>query len=189
MADDKKKKKAADERQQAQSDKYQEEREELLRRAKENSSTQLQFDLSTGALKVVDELRQLIGQAFENPEDKYQAYYYGIRRVLMQYLPAGPGFKDARQLIYDEKNVFLNMGKKKSDNDGIRKSDGRMTYQPVMNEIVDLIIQWVAETRNPFKLYNMLYDLNEKHGYGHEAYDGTSLNFARAMRSLRDGEE
>ncbi len=66
-----------------------------------------------------------------------------------------------------------------------------MTYQPVMNEIVDLLIKWVAESQNPFSLYNMLYDLNEKHGYGHEEYDGSALRFAQAMRTMRaeDGTE
>ncbi|WP_206513713.1 hypothetical protein [Pseudoflavitalea rhizosphaerae] len=110
----------------------------------------------------------------------------GIQKVMMTYLPKGKSFKEARDIIYDEKNVFLNLGKKKSDNNGIRGSDGRMTYQPVMNEMVDLLVKWVAESQNPFKLYNMLYDLNEKHGYGHELYDSTVLRFANAMRTMRE---
>lgn len=167
-------------------DQYGAEREELLRRSRENNHVQLQFDSGTHELKEVDELRQLIGQQFENPEEKYNAYYKGIRKVLMNYLPSGKSFKEARDIIYDEKNVFLNLGKKKSDNNGVRGSDGRMTYQPVMYEIVDLLVYWVAESQNPFRLYNLLYDLNEKHGYGHEIYDGTALRFAQAMRTMRE---
>jgi hypothetical protein len=96
----------------------------LLRRAAETPGKQLQFDSFNLELKEVDELRELTGARFENPEEKYQAYYNGIRKVLMQYLPTGKDFKQARDIIYDEKNVFLNLGKKKSDNNGIRGSDG-----------------------------------------------------------------
>lgn len=88
----------------------------------------------------------------------------------MDYLPKGADFKEVREIIYDEKNVFLNLGKRKSDNNGIRKSDGRMTYQPVMNEILDIVIRWVAESQNPFDIYREFYELNERHGYGHEEY-------------------
>lgn len=90
-------------------------------------------------------MRDLIGKEFEDPEEKYNIYYRGIRRLLMDYLPKGKEFKEARDIIYDEKNVFLNLGKKKSDNNGIRKSDGRMTFQPVMNEILDIIVKWAAD--------------------------------------------
>lgn len=165
---------------------YEAEKEELLRRSKENRHIQLQLDGTTGELREVDELRELIGKQFENPQDKYNAYYKGIQKVLMTYLPKGLKFKEARDIIYDEKNVFLNLGKKKSDNNGVRGSDGRMTYQPVMNEVVDLIVKWVANSQNPFTLYNMLYDLNEKHGYGHEVYDGSALRFSLAMRTMRE---
>ena len=103
----------------------------------------------------------------------------------MKYLPKGKEFKEARQLIYDEKNVFLNRGKKKSDNDGIRKSDGRMTYQEFMNEMLDLITMWASQSQNPIDLYNMLYDLNEKHNYGHEIYDKTSVSFQKNKRAVK----
>jgi hypothetical protein len=164
------------------------ERMELLRRSAETPGKQLQFDSFNLELKEVDELRELIGAQFENPEEKYQAYYNGMQKVLKQYLPSGKNFKQARDIIYDEKNVFLNLGKKKSDNNGIRGSDGRMTYQPVMNEMVDLIVNWASTSQNPFTLYNALYELNEKHGYGHEVYDDTTLSYANAMRKLNETE-
>lgn len=162
------------------------ERMELLRRAADNKGKQLRFDLKSGGLEEIDELRQTLGKSFEDPEQKWQVYYKGIRNILMKNLPSGRDFKEARNIIYDEKNIFLNQGKKKSDGDGVRGSDGRMTFQPVMNEMLDLIVKWVSESQNPFTLYSMLYALNEKHGYGHEAYDSTTLNFANAMRKLSE---
>ena len=160
------------------------ERLELLQRANEKTGKQLTISSETGNLEEFDELRQLVSKDFENPEEKYQLYYSGIRKLLMDFLPKGKDYKQLRDIIYDEKNVFLNLGKKKSDNNGIRKSDGRMTYQPVMNEILDIIINWVGESQNPFDLYRDFYELNEKHGYGHEKYDDSTANVAKAMLSL-----
>ena len=138
----------------------------------------------TGNLEEFDELRQLVGKEFENPEEKYQLYYNGIRKLLIDFLPKGKDYKQLRDIIYDEKNVFLNLGKKKSDNNGVRKSDGRMTYQPVMNEILEVIIKWIGESQNPFDIYKDFYELNEKHGYGHEQYDDSTKSVAKAMLSL-----
>jgi hypothetical protein len=160
------------------------ERMELLRKVHEKTGTQLRIEEQSGSLQEIDELKVLLGKNLDNPDEKYNIYYKGIRNVLMQYLPKGDEFKEARQIIYDEKNIFLNNGKKKSDNEGIRGSDGRMSFQSRMNEMLDLVLHWVAKSQNPFTLYNLLYELNEKHGYGHEAYDETTLGFANAMRAL-----
>lgn len=157
------------------------ERLELLQKANEKTGKQLTINSETGNLEEFDELRQLVGKEFENPEEKYQLYYNGIRKLLMDFLPKD---EQIRRVIYDEKNVFLNLGKKKSDNNGIRKSDGRMTYQPIMNEILEVIIKWIGESQNPFDLYRDFYELNEKHGYGHEKYDDSTTSVAKAMLSL-----
>ncbi|MCK9401962.1 MAG: hypothetical protein M0Q26_01050 [Chitinophagaceae bacterium] len=153
------------------------ERLELLEKARQKKGKQLRVDLEKGDLAEVDELRQLLGKKSENPEEKYQIYYTGITNLLKKYLPKGKEFKEGRGLIYDEKNVFLNRGKKKSDNpNGIRKSDGRMTYQAKMNEMLDVVSKWVSTSQNSTDIYLQLYELNEKHGYGHENYDKTSKN-------------
>lgn len=157
---------------------------ELLQKAHEKRGMQLRIDGATGDLNEIDELRAMLGRQAEDPEEKYNIYYKGISNVLKKYLPSGKEFEEGRRLIYDEKNIFLNRGKKKSDNNGIRKSDGRMTYQPIMGEILDIVAQWVAESRNPIDLYQTLYDLNEKFGYGHEAYDSTS---AKVQAELNKG--
>ncbi len=160
------------------------ERMELLQRANEKVGKQLTINSEHGNIEEIDELRTLIGKEFENPEEKYNIYYKGIRKLLMDYLPKGKEFKEVRDIIYDEKNIFLNFGKRKSDNNGIRKSDGRMTFQPVMNEILDIIIKWVGESQNPFVIYREFYELNVKHGYGHEKYDKSALSVSKAMYKL-----
>lgn len=162
------------------------ERLELLQQANQKIGKQLSINSEKGSLEEIDELRQLVGKEFENPEEKYNLYYRGIRKLLMDFLPKGKEFKEVRNIIYDEKNIFLNLGKKKSDNNGIRKSDGRMTFQPVMNEILDVIIKWVAESQNPFSIYRDFYDLNERYDYGHENYDKTTLSVAKAMYKLSE---
>jgi hypothetical protein len=160
------------------------ERLELLQKANEKVGKQLSINIESGSLEEFDELRGIIGKEFENPEEKYNVYYKGIRKLLMDFLPKGKEFKEVRDIIYDEKNIFLNLGKRKSDNKGIRGGDGRMTFQPVMNELLDIIIKWVGESQNPFDIYRDFYELNEKHGYGHEEYDKSALSISKAMMKL-----
>jgi hypothetical protein len=161
---------------------------ELLQKTQQKKGRQLRIDITQGDIKEVNEIREILKGNADNPEEKYNIYYKGIGRILKRYLPKGPEFKEDRDLIYDEKNIFLNRGKKKSDNEnGIRKSDGRMTYQPVMGEILDIISEWASNSQNPFDLYNSLYDLNEKHNYGHENYDKTKMS-SRFQKKLKKGE-
>jgi hypothetical protein len=160
------------------------ERLEILQKSNEKIGKQLSINSETGSLEEIDELRGLIGKEFENPEEKYNIYYKGIRKLLMDYLPKGKEYKEIRDIIYDEKNIFLNNGKRKSDNNGIRLSDGRMTYQTNMNEILEIIVTWISDSQNPFEIYRLFYDLNEKFGYGHEQYDKSTLNVSKAMLKL-----
>lgn len=160
------------------------ERLELLQQANEKVGKQLSINSESGSIEEIDELRNLVGKEFENPEEKYNLYYKGIRKLLMDFLPKGKEFKEVRDIIYDEKNIFLNLGKRKSDNNGVRGSDGRMTFQPVMNELLDIIIKWVGESQNPFDIYRQFYQLNEKYGYGHEEYDKSALSVSKAMMKL-----
>ena len=162
------------------------ERLQLLQRAHERKGKQLSISDDTGALKEIDELRQLVGKQLDSPEEKYSIYYKGIRKLLMDHLPKGADYKQMRDIIYDEKNIFLNLGKRKSDNKGVRGSDGRMTFQPVMNEILDIIITWISGSQNPFELYKQFYLLNEKHQYPHEEYDDSTRGVANAMLKLVD---
>ncbi|PRD56752.1 hypothetical protein [Sphingobacterium gobiense] len=160
------------------------ERLELLQRAHEKKGKQLTIDGDAGNLKEIDELRELVGKQLDNPEEKYNIYYKGIRKLLMDHLPKGEEYKEMRDIIYDEKNIFLNLGKRKCDGGGVRGSDGRMTFQPVMKDILDIVITWVGGSQNPFDLYREFYMLNEKHGYAHEEYDDSALGVAGAMLKL-----
>ncbi|MFV5685481.1 hypothetical protein ACM55I_08535 [Flavobacterium sp. GB2R13] len=160
------------------------ERLEILQKSNEKIGKQLSFNSETGSLEEIDELRRLIGKEFENPEEKYNIYYKGIRKLLMEYLPKGKEYKEIRDIIYDEKNIFLNNGKRKSDNNGIRLSDGRMTFQTNMNEILEIIVKWISDSQNAFDIYRLFYELNENFGYGHEHYDKSTLNVANAMLKL-----
>lgn len=164
------------------------ERLELLQKANQKTGRQLTISAETGSLEEINELRELVGKDFENPDDKYQVYYTGIRKLLMDNLPKGQEFKIVRDIIYDEKNIFLNLGKIKSENNGVRRSDGRMTYQPVMNEMLEVILKWITESLNPFRLYLDLYNLNEKKGYGHEQYDKSTRSIAKALLELAKDE-
>lgn len=159
---------------------------ELLQKSKEKQGKQLVIDLDKGNLHEIDELKELLNKKADDPEEKYNTYYTGIRNILMKYLPSGKDYKGIRDLIYDEKNIFLNRGKKKSDNNGVRKSDGRMTYQEYMHEMLDLITTWVSESQIPFDLYHMIYDLNEKHNYGHEEYDRTTTIYKLAIQMQKE---
>lgn len=160
------------------------ERLELLQRAHEKKGKQLTISGDSGTLEEIDELKELVGKQLESPEEKYNIYYKGIRKLLIGHLPKGEDYKQMREIIYDEKNIFLNLGKRKSDKKGIRGSDGRMTYQPVMNEILDVVIRWVGSSQNPFHLYKEFYLLNERHGYPHEEYDDSTKGVAKAMMKL-----
>lgn len=162
------------------------ERLELLQRAHEKKGKQLTISGETGSLEEIDELKQLVGKQLESPEEKYNIYYKGIRKLLIDHLPKGEDYKQMREIIYDEKNIFLNLGKRKSDNNGVRGSDGRMTFQPVMNEMLDVVISWVGGSQNPFQLYKELYLLNERHGYPHEEYDDSQKSVAKAMMKLAE---
>lgn len=159
---------------------------ELLQRSHEKKGKQLTIDTEAGSLKEIDELRDLVGKQLDNPEEKYNIYYKGIRKLLMDHLPKGEEAKELREIIYDEKNIFFNLGKRKSDGGGVRGSDSRMTFQPVMNEMLNIVINWVGGSQNPFDLYHDLYMLNEKNGYGHEEYDDSTKEIAKAMLKLSE---
>ncbi len=159
------------------------EMEELLSNAKAKKGTQLVIDMSSDSgLKEVDEIRTLLSKKSENPLEKYNIYYKGINKLLRKYLPKGVEFKKSRDIIYDEKNIFLCNGKKKSDNNGIRGMDGRMGYQEGMSEILDIVAEWVSTSQSPIDLYDSIYNLNEKFGYGHEVYDDTSKSYNKSIK-------
>lgn len=99
-----------------------------------------------------------------DPDRSYKLYY-GIRRLLMDYLPKGKSNKELRQKVYDEKNLFLNRGESLNEQ-GVRGSDGRMTYISTFLEIAfNTVAKWVSEGANPYDIWQSFYDLNEEKGF------------------------
>ena len=92
-------------------------------------------------------------------------YYNVVNRLLRKYLPKGDTYKDARDLIYEEKNTFLTRGHRK-DAQGIRGADGRMSYISDINELVNIITEWISNKGTMFDLYTQIRDLNISKGYG-----------------------
>lgn len=156
---------------------------ELLQKVKSSKENQLVVDFDDDSLKEVNQVKELLNKSFDDPDEKYELYYKGIRKALMKYLPSGPSFKQERDIIYDEKNIFLNRGKAK-DARGIRGGDGRMAFNDDMHELVDLIADWIMTSQDPVDLYQRLYDLNDKHNYGHQQYDDSSPSFHKAMSKI-----
>ncbi len=168
------------------SDKSHYEKLEILEQAKKQKGTQLVAipeDHGAG-LKELDELKELLQKKIEDPKQKFELYYNGIQNILIKYLPKGKAFKAERQIIYDEKNIFLNRGKAK-DRFGRRGSDGRMTYNEDLLEMVEIVREWATGSQDPVSLYKAFYDLNEKYDYGHQPYfDQTEKSFHRAMEKI-----
>jgi hypothetical protein len=156
---------------------------QILQKAKEAKEKQLSINLGTQSFEEIDKVKAILSKNFDDPEEKFDLYYKATRRILIKYLPKGKGFKQERDIIYDEKNIFLTRGKIKNKS-GIRGADSRMAYNDDMYELVDLITDWVSTSQDPVDLYQRIYDLNDKHGYSHQHYDDTSKGFQKAMSDI-----
>lgn len=135
----------------------------LAKKAAENVSQQFSLFLGISSIDEdidsgfdVDQLKDVA-----EPEESYR-YYYGIRSLLIANLPKGPEYKKMRQYIYDEKNLFLNRGKDIGVN-GVRGSDGRMTYiQPFLKQAFSEVIKWIESGANPYDIYDAFRLLNQE---------------------------
>lgn len=154
------------------------ERLELLQKADQVRGKQLTVD-AEGELQTQDELKEFALGTVENPEKKHEVYYAGIQRLLLRFLPKGKQNQRLRRIIYDEKNVFLSRGKKKDDR-GIRGADGRMGYLSDHEQALMQVIDWARKKQSLVELYRIFWDLNEKHGYGHQESAAVSKAFAEA---------
>lgn len=101
----------------------------------------------------------------EQKPDTSHKLYYSLRRVLMDNLPSGPANKAARQMVYDQKNLFLNRGKDK-DERGIRGSDGRQAYIHYLEVALATAQQWVREGANTYNIYLAFESLNKRYHSG-----------------------
>lgn len=113
---------------------------------------------------------------YTHDPDKSHKLYYTMRAILVENLPKGPENKKLREFIYEEKNIFLNRGKKLDEN-GIRGSDGRMAHAPShINIAFNAVVEWVAEGSGSWEIYLKFNDLNEKYGHNQEQIEQADFN-------------
>lgn len=142
------------------------ERLEILQKADELKDEQLFVDMDS-ELQIENLGEKLLSQNIDDPVKKYQLYYNGLLKLLKDHLPKGKENKEARQLIYDEKNILLNRGAKK-DEKGIRGSDSRMAYIEDIEIAIQIVADWVVEKGSAMDLYQAFWDKNEELGYDHQ---------------------
>jgi len=140
-----------------------EERLQLLMEADKNKEESFQFDFD-GDVVLKSEIADLVLEQIDNPKEKYELYYNVVNRLLKKHLPKGKQFEKERNFIYEEKNVFLTRGHRKNDK-GIRGADGRMAFTDDINELVNIITDWITSKGGMFELYSKLLELNKTKGY------------------------
>lgn len=140
-----------------------EEKLQLLMEADKIKEESFQFDFD-GDVVLKNEIADLVLEQIDNPKEKYELYYNVVNRLLKKHLPKGKLFEKERNFIYEEKNVFLTRGHRKNDK-GIRGADGRMAFTDDINELVNVITDWITSKGGMFELYTKLSELNKAKGY------------------------
>lgn len=144
-------------------DEREREKAEILMKADEIHEETFDFG-EDGQFQLKNEIEAMLSEEIDNPEAKYEMYYNVLNRLLREHLPKGEENKEARDLIYEEKNVFLTRGHRK-DERGIRGADGRMSYISDIGEIINVVVEWVSTKGTPFDLFVRLQELNKSKGY------------------------
>jgi len=161
---DKEQQKKSEEQKRLEKEKRRREIEEILSEANAKTGEQLVLD-ELGGVKTQNELKEFaLGHIPDDPEQKYDVYYKGVEKLLKKFLPEGDKYKSAREVIREEKKIFLTRGKK-LDKKGLRHGDSRMGYIHDKEEVMNLITKWAFESRNYFELYSLLRDKNKELGY------------------------
>lgn len=135
----------------------------ILSRADEVKGEQL--TIGNAGIQTENELKRFALGSEDNPDKKYDLYYKGIMKLMRKFLPKGKENQKARRFIYEEKNTMLTRGKRIKDN-GRRGGDSRMAYITDIEEVLNIITQWVASRGTMIELYTTLRDLNIAKGYG-----------------------
>lgn len=134
------------------------ERATILMKADEIKEETFNFDMD-GQIELKNEIDDMLLEEIDDPEAKYNLYYNVVNRLLLKHLPKGDENKAARDIIYEEKNTFLTRGHRK-DEKGLRGADGRMAYIPDINELVNVITEWISCKGTMYELYIKIRDLN-----------------------------
>ncbi|MEQ9308121.1 MAG: hypothetical protein RLN90_01620 [Balneolaceae bacterium] len=141
---------------------------EIFRKADSVKGEQL-FIGSDNRFESNKEIENYVLKDIDNPEKKYDVYYKGVEKLLKEELPKGASFKEARDLIREEKIILLTGGKKK-DSSGRRGADSRMSYVHDLDVALGIISNWIMERGTLFDLYTRFREENIKRGY----HDSTS---------------
>jgi len=132
------------------------EMEALINASKVNSGHQLGLGEELERIPNVD----IIG--IQSPEKAYDLYYRALYAILRNSLKELP--KEQRDMIYDQKNIFLTRGKMKNEN-GRRGGDSRQAYLEDMQIALEIVLEWVNDGANPVNLYNAFRDKNKELNY------------------------
>lgn len=81
----------------------------ILSKADEIKEETFDFDID-GTLEIKNEISDMVLDAIDDPEEKYQLYYNVLNKMLQKALPKGEKHKEARELIYEEKIHFFPVG-------------------------------------------------------------------------------
>lgn len=133
------------------------EMEDLIQASKANNGHQLGLGEELERIPNIN----IIGNV-QSPEKAYDLYYRALYTILKTNLKDLP--KEQREIIYDQKNIFLTRGKIKNEN-GIRGGDSRQAYLDDMQVALEIVLNWVNDGANPVNLYNAFRDKNKELNY------------------------
>jgi hypothetical protein len=100
----------------------------------------------------------------QNPEEAYDLYY-AIRRILIRNLPVGEKNQKLRQMIYDEKNLFLRSGVHRPLDGTPVGADSRQGFLSMMRDAYVKTQEWERRGGSPYDIFMSYYDLNKNMGY------------------------
>lgn len=97
-----------------------------------------------------------------------------IKQTVVKNLPRGERWKKLRETIYEEQNIYLRRGRKKSEKKrGAIGANSQITYTRMQKRMHDVVRRWVENGAKPIDLFYDLVDLNRQAGYRPKAYDAS----------------
>jgi hypothetical protein len=97
----------------------------------------------------------------QNPKEAYDLYYT-IRRLLMQGLPGGRENQALRQMVYDEKNLYLRNGVDRPLDGSKVGADSRQALLSFLREAFTKTQDWARRGGAAYDIFLEYYELNKK---------------------------
>ncbi|MER0442192.1 hypothetical protein [Emticicia sp. W12TSBA100-4] len=137
---------------------------EIISKA-DNVKTESLFVNFEGDLKSKNELKELLLKDSDDPEKKHEIYYKGIERLLKRMIPSrNAKFKEIKEFVREEKNIYLTRGKEKGQN-GRRNADPRMAYLTDMETVFNTLIDCYSINATPMQIFQEFEKLNIDKNY------------------------